>query len=357
MGRKCSSHFGCSPHLQGNPCQQPHLVVSWPTRPCPDRPPLSSLIRTQLSPRSLSQRHFWKHRCQRGRGGSRPCGTTATRPGTQAGLQRRPLRPRLAGRTHVAPLLLSVPLAVRLPIGCQTDTQRCGRYCISWPSAQSVQFMPFRLPPESSTLHIKNVPSRMQCKQCRRKVQPLGEAGMSWEASPYTWGARGGWERGLPGAQSPPSVAALGGWGEGEVGQAPLISCPSTGTCLGACAHKWANGGGQGEGAGGTRQPPSPAGSWEAAPGSWPGATAARPRALSGKSPAGLTGTAPVSHPLLQGDKQGPKSHRAWPAKEGSGPAQTGPRGQECPGHCPSPERQAEPGRRGRRAQHSPRWQ
>lgn len=53
-------------------------------------------------------------------------------------------------------------------------------------SSQSVQFMPFCLPPESSTLHIKNVPSRMQCKQCRRKVQLLGEAGMSWEASPYT---------------------------------------------------------------------------------------------------------------------------------------------------------------------------
>lgn len=33
-------------------------------RPCPDWPPLSSLIRTQLSPWSLGQRHFWKHRCQ-----------------------------------------------------------------------------------------------------------------------------------------------------------------------------------------------------------------------------------------------------------------------------------------------------
>lgn len=81
-------------------------------------------------------------------------------------------------------------------------------------SSQSVQFMPFCLPPESSTLHIKNVPSRMQCKQCRRKVQLLGEAGMSWEASPYTWGARGEWKSGLPGAQSPPSMAAGASLGE-----------------------------------------------------------------------------------------------------------------------------------------------
>ena len=30
-GRKCSSRFRYSPHLQGNSCQEPHLVVSWPT--------------------------------------------------------------------------------------------------------------------------------------------------------------------------------------------------------------------------------------------------------------------------------------------------------------------------------------
>ena len=69
----------------------------------------------------------------------------------------------------------------------------------------------FPLPPESSTLHIKNVPSRMQCKQCRRKVQLLG---WSWDVLgrllPYTWVACGKGKSGLPWGTSTPSTAALG---------------------------------------------------------------------------------------------------------------------------------------------------
>ena len=42
-------------------------------------------------------------------------------------------------------------------------------------------------------------------------------------------------------------------------------------------------------------------GSWEAAPGSWPGAMAAQPSTnRAGRDQAGLMSTAPVSHPLWQ---------------------------------------------------------
>lgn len=60
----------------------------------------------------------------------------------------------------------------------------------------------------------------------------------------------------------------------------------------------------------GTEQPPSATSSWEAAPGSWPGATAAQPNTnRAGRDQARLTATAPVSHPLWQLGQQGPESH------------------------------------------------
>lgn len=127
-------------------------------------------------------------------------------------------------------------------------------------SSQSVQVMPFPLPPESSTLHIKNVPSRMQCKQCRRKIQLLGP---SWDVLgrllPYTWRERGKQGSRLPWrTRTPSSMVAPGPpwrnrWGKGRVGQPSPDIGPDPCTSLGACvraAGQWRK---QREGAAGTQ--------------------------------------------------------------------------------------------------------
>lgn len=89
-------------------------------RPCPARPPLSSLIRTQLSPRSLSQRHFWKHRCQRRPRRLRALQDHCHSPWNAGRLQRSPLKARLAGRPTWHPSSSLFPWLC----GCQSDARQ-----------------------------------------------------------------------------------------------------------------------------------------------------------------------------------------------------------------------------------------
>lgn len=152
--------------------------------PCPASSLLSDsdpAVTTEPGPKAL-----WKHRCQR-----RPrqlralrdhCrslwkpGRAAKEPSEGHGRQ---------GRSTWHPSSSLFPWLC----GCQSDARQTPNGVDGTGSLGKFTVCPVRatrLPPESSTLHIRNVPSGMQCKQRRRKVQLLGGAGTSWEASPYT---------------------------------------------------------------------------------------------------------------------------------------------------------------------------
>lgn len=160
-------------------------MASWLTDgPTPYWPLLSSLIWTQLSPWSLGQRHFWKHGCQR-----RPPQLQTPQAHSVSTLWktgRGPLRGASrggAGPSGISPVLCSPGWC-----GCQSDARqtpkvRCGRAQHLLASSQSVQFMPFPLPPESSTLHIKKSHPGCNVNNAEGRSSCWDKAGMSWRGS------------------------------------------------------------------------------------------------------------------------------------------------------------------------------
>lgn len=157
------------------------LAHRWP---CPYWPPLSSLIWTQLSPWSLGQRHFWKHRCQ-----WRPQQLQA--PGGhclslwKTGQIPRGAPPKAtagrAGPSGTSPLCFSDWR------GCQADARQTPQgvegYCISWQvhslsrSCHSLFLLRAArciLKMSHPGCNVNNAEGRSSC---------WGKAGMSWEGS------------------------------------------------------------------------------------------------------------------------------------------------------------------------------
>lgn len=142
-------------------------------RPCPYWPLLLSdlgpVVAMAPGTKALSE-----HRGQR-----RPqwlqasCGQCHSPWKTGQGPRRCLQRPLLTGQIQVAPLLSAVPLWL-VQLLCDANRHPEVHQVVRvLANSQSIQFLPSPPPPESSTVH-RDVPSRMQCKQCRRKGPATG---------------------------------------------------------------------------------------------------------------------------------------------------------------------------------------
>lgn len=181
-----------SSHALGSSCQKPNSTVSLPT----GGPSLASLLLlSHLGPAVMTepgQRHFGNTDAH----GSHSSSETNWAP---ASLRRTVKSPVMAtaGRASpsgtldisstdvpLAPWLCSlVGRAAHLRPGRRLQACRVVQLLAG---SQSVQSMPFPPPPQSSTVHTKDVPSRMQCKQCRREAQLLGRSWGLGRLVPYT---------------------------------------------------------------------------------------------------------------------------------------------------------------------------
>lgn len=216
--------------------------------------------------------------------------------------------------------------------------QRVEGYCVSWQVHSLSRSCHSLFLLRAARCILRNVPSRMQCKQCRRKIQLLGQ---SWDVLgrllPYTWGSRGKWGGRLPWSTGTASKATLGlpershsaSWGkEKKVGQPFPDFCPDTCTAWEPVFVRWAGGGSSKKGQEGHTLTDC----LKAVPGSWPGAVVAQPstniargaRPSSCFTPSVATRPAGTQEPLNLACQGGVLTHPGVESNQASFPSPNG---------------------------------